>query len=106
MPWLVIWRFEISGLSVPQARLCVLQTLYQYSPLVILNNFGETLPSTPKHLSLSASMFQGLFPPLDVGAVKLSQCRRVVLFHYDKEKDLVEFRHYAVKVVASGLTRG
>lgn len=69
----------------------VLQPLYECPPLVILNNFGETLPSTPKHLTLTASMFQGMFPALDVGVVKLPQCRRVVLFHYDKVNDSFVF---------------
>lgn len=68
------------------------QPLHQYSPLVILNNFGETLPSAPKHMTLMASVFQGLFPPVDVGVVRLSQCRRVVLFHYHKVLSSVMYR--------------
>lgn len=72
------------------------------APLVVLNNFGG---GGGKHIALMTSMLQGMFPTIDIGTVRLSSCQRVVLFHMDKERDMVEFRHYAIKAVPAGVSR-
>jgi len=46
-----------------------------------------------------------MFPAIDVQTIALSDCRRVVLFHYDKETELVEFRQYAIRAQPLGLSR-
>jgi len=76
--------------SVPDA--------YLNSPLVILNNFGGNSP----HVKLMAVMLQNLFPSINVSEVKLTSCRRVVLFHLDKQTGEVEFRHYFIRTKAVG----
>jgi len=76
--------------SVPDAFLS--------SPLVILNNFGGNAP----HVKLMAVMLQNLFPSINVSEVKLAECRRVVLFHMDKQSGEVEFRHYFIRAKAVG----
>jgi ribosome biogenesis protein SSF1/2 len=41
-------------------------------------------------------MAQSLFTPINVDKISLSECRRIVLFHYDKDTKLIEFRHYEI----------
>ena len=43
-------------------------------------------------------MFQNLFPSINVTKVKINSIRRCVLLNYDAEKDIVELRHYTIKV--------
>ncbi len=46
-----------------------------------------------------------MFPAIDVEKVKLGDCRRVVLFNYDKETNYVEMRHYAITAKPLGISR-
>jgi len=72
------------------------------SPLVILNNFGLTEES---HVKLMGVTLQNLFPSINVKKIVLSQCRRVVLFHYIKSEDIIEMRHYAIRATPVGVNR-
>ncbi|EAL64595.1 brix domain-containing protein [Dictyostelium discoideum AX4] len=74
---------------------------YLNSPLVVLNGFTRGTP----HLEMVQNMVQSLFPSINVYTLKLSTCKRVVLFNYNKETDNVEFRHYAIKVSNVGVNR-
>ncbi|CCI40365.1 unnamed protein product [Albugo candida] len=73
----------------------------QHKPLVVLNNFA----SPEDHIQLLNVMFQSIFPPIDIQTVKLSECRRVVLFNFDKETNLIEFRQYVIRATPMGLTK-
>nr|CAG4641648.1 EOG090X0508 [Eurycercus lamellatus] len=74
---------------------------YLTHPLVVLNNFaGEELK-----LQLMTSMFQNMFPSINVATVKLNTIRRCVLLHYYPEDGSVEFRHYSIKAVPVGVTK-
>ncbi|CAM9707182.1 unnamed protein product, partial [Heterosigma akashiwo] len=46
-----------------------------------------------------------MFPPINVQTIKLADCRRVVLFHYLKEDQTVEVRHYSIRAVPTGISR-
>ncbi|KAG6612685.1 SWI4 1, Peter Pan-like protein suppressor [Phytophthora cinnamomi] len=70
-------------------------------PLVVLNNF--TAPDD--HIKLMNVTFQNMFPAIDVQTVALSECRRVVLFNYEKETDTVEFRQYVIRAAPLGLSK-
>eukprot|EP01026_Neomeris_dumetosa_P014827 TRINITY_DN15492_c0_g1_i1.p1 TRINITY_DN15492_c0_g1~~TRINITY_DN15492_c0_g1_i1.p1 ORF type:complete len:365 (-),score=48.95 TRINITY_DN15492_c0_g1_i1:265-1323(-) len=71
------------------------------SPLVVLNNLqGE------QQFTLMTALLQNMFPPLKVDQVKLSHCKRVVLFNHDKESGTLSFRHYGINVAPTGLTKG
>ncbi|CAI5703976.1 unnamed protein product [Peronospora effusa] len=70
-------------------------------PLVVLNNF--TAPDD--HIKLMNVTFQNMFPAIDVQTVALSECRRVVLFNYEKETDTVEFRQYMIRAAPLGLSK-
>lgn len=101
--------------------------LFSHAPLAILNNFS----GDGSHVKLMASVFQNMFPTINVTKVrllfvlnhllfnfsgiitryfyfmqvKLSEIRRCVMLNYDPETQLVDFRHYAIKAVPVGLSR-
>lgn len=71
-------------------------------PVLVLNNFNQ---SDDMHVKLMKVTFQHLFPAINVKTVKLSDCRRVVLFHFNKETQTVEMRHYAIRANPVGISR-
>lgn len=80
----------------------VFEKLYQTAPLIVLNSFsGEGL-----HMKLMASMFQNMFPTINITKVKLRNIRRCVLLNYDVSTKMIDFRHYAIKAVPVGLSKG
>lgn len=80
----------------------VFEKLYQNAPLIVLNSFsGEGL-----YMKLMASMFQNMFPTINITKVKLSNIRRCVLLNYNVSSKLIDFRHYAIKAVPVGLSKG
>jgi ribosome biogenesis protein SSF1/2 len=75
----------------------------QHSPIVVTNNFGDA--TAPPHVKLMRITFQNMFPAINVATVKLSECRRVVLFNLMEEEGIVELRHYAIKATPVGVDR-
>jgi ribosome biogenesis protein SSF1/2 len=76
---------------------------FQTPPVLVLNNFNQ---SDEQQVKLMKVTFQHLFPAINVKTVKLSDCRRVVLFHFNKENQTVEMRHYAIRANPVGISRG
>lgn len=75
---------------------------FKSSPLVVLNNFsGEG-----QHIKLMATTFQNMFPTINVSNVKLSDLRRCVLLSYNPQTELIDLRHYAIRVKPVGLSKG
>ncbi len=74
---------------------------YQTPPLVVLNNFGDA--TSPPFVKLMKITFQNMFPPLNVNTVRLTDCRRIVLFDYDAASGVVEQRHFAIRAAPSEL---
>jgi len=93
-------------------------------PVVVTNNFGDV--SAAPHVKLMRITFQNMFPAINVASVKLSDCRRVVLFNFirrdvpvaaagadgdrddnviQEEDEEVEIRHYAIRATPTGVTR-
>jgi ribosome biogenesis protein SSF1/2 len=70
-------------------------------PLVVLNNFGQSEESQVKLMRIT---FQHMFPTINTKTVKLSDCRRVVLYHYHKDEGTVEMRHYAIRAQPVGVS--
>jgi ribosome biogenesis protein SSF1/2 len=70
------------------------------APLVVLNNFKKT----EKHSTLMATMLQNMFPSIKVSSMKLSQAKRVVLFHMN-EDGIIELRHYLITVKSLGVSK-
>ncbi|XP_077986752.1 suppressor of SWI4 1 homolog [Glandiceps talaboti] len=75
---------------------------FQHHPLLVLNNFARE----GLHFKLMSTMLQNMFPSINVNKVHLNDIRRCVLFNYDPETKLVELRHYSIKVVPVGMSRG
>jgi ribosome biogenesis protein SSF1/2 len=74
---------------------------YKTPPLLILNNFG----SDENHIKLMAVTFQKMLPPINIHTTKLDDCKRVVLFHFDKETKRIAFRHYLITTTPVGLSK-
>uniref|UniRef100_A0A3Q3WDM1 Brix domain-containing protein n=1 Tax=Mola mola TaxID=94237 RepID=A0A3Q3WDM1_MOLML len=75
---------------------------FTHHPLLILNNFG----SDGMQVKLMATMFQNMFPSINVHRVNLNNIKRCVLLSYNSESQEIEFRHYSLKVVPVGMSRG
>uniref|UniRef100_A0AAY5EG84 Brix domain-containing protein n=1 Tax=Electrophorus electricus TaxID=8005 RepID=A0AAY5EG84_ELEEL len=75
---------------------------FTYHPLLVLNNFGIE----GMHVKLTATMFQNMFPSINVHQVNLNNIKRCVLVNYDPASQEIEFRHYSLKVVPVGMSRG
>ncbi|KAI5082246.1 hypothetical protein GOP47_0001989 [Adiantum capillus-veneris] len=75
--------------------------LFKNSPLIVLAGFGNE----GEHLKVTTTMFQNIFPAINVNTVNLATCQRVVLLSYDKETKLIEFRHYSITLQPVGVSR-
>eukprot|EP00198_Chlamydomonas_reinhardtii_P009173 XP_001698510.1 predicted protein [Chlamydomonas reinhardtii] len=73
---------------------------FKTPPLVVMNGFSGN-----DTLRLVTTLFQGVFPPINVQRTKLSACQRVVLLSRDKESGLIRLRHYGISVAPSGLRK-
>ncbi|KAJ9104765.1 hypothetical protein QFC19_003906 [Naganishia cerealis] len=79
---------------------------YRSPPLLVLNNFQQQPGQPPKpQLKLMASMFQGMFPPIQVERSALPSFRRVLLISYQSESNLISVRHYTISVRPHGVSR-
>ncbi|CAM9153626.1 unnamed protein product [Pylaiella littoralis] len=86
-----------------QKRPVEVNQAYKTSPLVVLNNFGDKQASS--QVKLMKVTLQNMFPSINVAAVKLQDCRRVVMFNLDKANGTVEMRHFAVRATPTGITK-
>ncbi|KAM9251632.1 uncharacterized protein FYN16_013698 [Cariama cristata] len=75
---------------------------FTHHPLLVLSNFGLQ----QIQVKLMASMFQNMFPSINVHRVNLNSIKRCLLISYDAETQLLDFRHYSVKVVPVGVSKG
>ncbi|XP_056181941.1 LOW QUALITY PROTEIN: uncharacterized protein LOC130143270 [Falco biarmicus] len=75
---------------------------FTHPPLLVLSNFGLQ----QIQLKLMATMFQNMFPSINVHRVNLNTIKRCLLISYDAETELLNFRHYSVKVVPVGVSKG
>ena len=71
------------------------------APVVVLNNMS----AGGQAMHLAAVALQNMFAAINLDTVRLRECRRVVLFHYDAESDTVQFRHYLITAAPSGINR-
>jgi len=80
----------------------VVEEAFKHSPLIVLNSFsGEGL-----QMKLMASMFQNMFPTINLTNVDLNTIRRCVLLNYNPATKIIDFRHYNIKVAAVGILKG
>ncbi|KAM0863391.1 hypothetical protein ACQ4PT_044621 [Festuca glaucescens] len=75
--------------------------IFKNSPLVVLSGFnglGEPYKSF-------VTFFRHLVPAIDTATAKLATCQRILLLQYDKETELIDFRHYSIKLQPIGVSR-
>jgi len=70
-------------------------------PLLVLNNFTNG----PDHVNIMATVFENMFPKLDVKVVALSNVRRVILVDYDSQTETVSIRHFLLRATLAGLSK-
>ncbi|XP_066109440.1 suppressor of SWI4 1 homolog isoform X1 [Saccopteryx bilineata] len=75
---------------------------FTHPPLLVLNSFGPH----GIHVKLMATMFQNLFPSINVHKVNLNTIKRCLLINYNSDSQDLDFRHYSIKVVPVGASRG
>ncbi|XP_061469714.1 suppressor of SWI4 1 homolog isoform X1 [Rhineura floridana] len=75
---------------------------FTHHPLLVLNNFGLQ----GMHIKVMATMLQNMFPSINVHRVNLNAIKRCVLINYDADTQILEFRHYSLKVVPVGISKG
>jgi len=75
---------------------------FKKPPLLVLNGFStDSLP-----MKLMTTMFQNLFPSINIQKVQLSEIRRCVLLSYNPDTKTIDFRHYNIQAAPIGLSRG
>lgn len=89
---------------------------FDVAPLVVMHNFtnvpdsgkvaGQAGVSLGDALKLTMATFQHMFPPINPATVKLPDCRRVVMVHFNKATRCMELRHYYIRAVPVGVSRG
>ncbi|XP_040202328.1 suppressor of SWI4 1 homolog [Rana temporaria] len=75
---------------------------FTHPPLLVLNNFG----TQGMHVKVMATMFQNMFPSINVHKVNLNTIRRCILINYNEDTQSLDFRHFSVKVVPVGMSKG
>ncbi|PKK18313.1 suppressor of SWI4 1 homolog, partial [Columba livia] len=75
---------------------------FTHHPLLVLSNFGLQ----QIQVKVMASMFQNMFPSINVHRVNLNNIKRCLLIAYNAETQQLDFRHYSVKVVPVGVSKG
>ncbi|CAG9859882.1 unnamed protein product [Phyllotreta striolata] len=80
----------------------VVEAAFKHSPLIVLNSFsGEGL-----HMKMMSTMFQNMFPTINLTNIDLNTIRRCVLVNYNSSTKLIEFRHYNIKVAPVDISKG
>jgi len=89
-----------------QKRPNVNPKLFGHHPLLVLNGFGgQDGKPAPNHLKLISTMFQNMFPSININKVAVGDIRRCLLLRYDAETDQIYLRHYSIKAVPVGVSR-
>ena len=91
------------------------QSNFLHAPLLILNNFTNPTAKTKEsenaqttlenHMKLTSSIFQSMFPAINVNSLKLAQMKRCFLINFDSEQETFDLRHYAIRAVPVGVSR-
>ncbi|XP_022900198.2 protein Peter pan [Onthophagus taurus] len=80
----------------------VVEQAFKHSPLIVMNSFsGEGV-----QMKLMASMFQNMFPTINLTKVDLNTVRRCVLLNYNPTTKQIDFRHYNIKLTPVGVSKG
>lgn len=69
---------------------------YKNPPLLVLNGFTTDRKAAPEEVLLS-TMFQNMFPPLNVQTTKLNSIKRVMVLNKDSKTGEIDLRHYSIE---------
>merc|ERR1712168_1724203 len=58
------------------------------------------------HFKLMTSMFQHMFPSVNVNKVNLNDIRRCIILNYNADTEVIDFRHYNIRAVPVGMSKG
>ncbi|CED82284.1 RNA-binding protein required for 60S ribosomal subunit biogenesis [Phaffia rhodozyma] len=79
---------------------------FRTPPLLVLSNFNPAPGEKPQpQLKLMSSMFQGMFPPIQIDKSALPSFRRVLLISYHAPTHLISIRHYIISIRPTGVSR-
>ncbi|XP_022650239.1 protein Peter pan-like [Varroa jacobsoni] len=94
--------FTTAGLVRKQLKKVVqMANQHMTSPLLVQSNFnGEGM-----HFKLMSTMFQNMLPSININRVNLNSLKRCLLIHYNEGRDVIEWRHYSVKVAPTGIVK-
>ncbi|EME30984.1 Peter Pan-like protein [Galdieria sulphuraria] len=70
-------------------------------PLLVLHGFEDSRVQE----RMMSSLFQFMFPAIDLDTLKPQAVKRVLLVNYDREKEVIEIRHYLIRTNPVGLSR-
>jgi len=73
---------------------------FQFPPLLVMNGMGGQEPET----KLLAESLRNMFPPIDIDTFSTNNCRRVAMFHMEKN-GTIQFRHFAITTKLHGVSR-
>ncbi|KAL5219504.1 hypothetical protein ABZP36_020188 [Zizania latifolia] len=74
--------------------------IFKNPPLIVLGGFvGVDEP-----FKSLVEFFRYIVPVVDPASVKLSTCQRILLLQFDKEKEIINFRHYSIMLQPVGVT--
>lgn len=76
-------------------------------PVVVMSGFGARGGVEPEpHVKLMTTIFQTMFPAINVSTVKVGECRRILLFKRNAKTGMIQLRHYIIKLNPVGLSKG
>lgn len=97
-----VHNYSLTGDVISSLRKPNLEQLqFLHHPLLVMNNFS----GDGNHIKVMAAMFQNMFPSINVNKVKLNEVRRCVLINYHSDTNLIDFRHFNIKVMPVGMSR-
>lgn len=86
--------------NLVSSRIKFSSSIYKNPPLLIMANMS----SSPER-NLVASMFQSMFPTLNVKTIKISKIRRCLFLSYNEEDKHFYLRHYLIKLNPYGISK-
>lgn len=79
--------------------------LFANPPLLVLNGFS-TDRKEAAHEALLTTMFQNMFPPLNVQEISVSSIKRVLVLNKNQETGIIDLRHYAIETKLVDVSKG
>jgi ribosome biogenesis protein SSF1/2 len=75
---------------------------FKTDPILILSGFNQG--EDDQKYFLTKTCLKEAFPSVNVNTIKIDECKRAVLFHFDKETERIQFRHYVITSSTTGVS--